>query len=125
MFRARVSRVLREEAPDVVDAMLVHGIPKAGFDFGDGYEDDFALMARRPVLEAVLRRVVGQQAGVEVRTGEGVTGLMAAGDGSVPRVSGVRTRGGDTVPADLVIDCCGRRSAGSCRPFLACRRGPE
>jgi len=111
VFRARVSRVLREEVPDVIDEMLIHGIPKAGFDFGDGYENDFALMARRPVLEAVLRRVVGHEAGVEVRTGERVTGLTAAGDGSVPRVSGVRTRGGHTAPADLVIDCCGRRSA--------------
>jgi 2-polyprenyl-6-methoxyphenol hydroxylase-like FAD-dependent oxidoreductase len=111
VFRARVSRVLREEVPDVIDAMLDHGIPKAGFDFGDGYQDDFALMARRPVLEAVLRRVVAQEAGVEVRADERVSGLTAAGDGSVPRVSGVRTQSGDTVPADLVIDCGGRRSA--------------
>ena len=68
VFRGRVGRILREEVPDVVDAMLAHGIDKAGFDFGEGLEDDFALMARRPVLEAVVRRVVRGEPGVEVRT---------------------------------------------------------
>ena len=108
VFRGRVARVLREEVPDVVDAMLAHGIDKAGFDFGEGFEDDFALMARRPVLEAVVRRVVRDEPGVEIRA-ERVEGLVAAERGRVPRVIGLRTRGG-LVPADVVIDCCGRRS---------------
>lgn len=109
VFRARVGRVLREEVPDVVDAMLTHGIAKAGFDFGDGFEDDFALMARRPVFEAVVRRVVNAEPRVEVQTGERVASLTTAGNSHVPRVNGLRTKGGATVDADLVIDCCGRR----------------
>lgn len=108
VFRGRVGRILREEVPDVVDAMLAHGIDKAGFDFGKGFEDDFALMARRPVLEAVVRRVVRDESGVEVRTVR-VDGLVATNRSPVPRVTGLRTRGG-MVPSDVVIDCCGRRS---------------
>ena len=88
--------------------MLAHGIDKAGFDFGKGFEDDFALMARRPVLEAVVRRVVRGEPGVEVRTVR-VDGLVATNESLVPRVIGLRTPGG-LVPADVVIDCCGRRS---------------
>ena len=110
VFRARVGRVLREETPDVVDALLAHGIAKAGFDFGEGFQDDFALMARRPVFEAVVRRAVSHEPHVEVRAGERVSGLTAARNDSVPRVNGVRTPEGDTVAADLVVDCCGRRS---------------
>jgi 2-polyprenyl-6-methoxyphenol hydroxylase-like FAD-dependent oxidoreductase len=110
VWRGRVSRVLREEAPDVVDAMLAHGIAKAGFDFGEGFESDFALMSRRPVFEAVVRRVVRQEPRVEIRTGQRVLGLTAAPGNGVPRVEGVRVDGGERVRADLVIDACGRRS---------------
>jgi 2-polyprenyl-6-methoxyphenol hydroxylase-like FAD-dependent oxidoreductase len=110
VFRGRVGRVLREEVPDVVDAMLAHGIAKAGFDFGDGFESDFALMARRPVFEAVVRRLVHGEPGVDVRTGERVTGLEATDRAGRLRVTGFRTREGEFVAADLVVDCCGRRS---------------
>ena len=84
VFRGRVGRVLREEAPDVVDAMLVHGIPKAGFDFGEGFENDFALMARRPVFEAVVRRTVRKEPGVEVRP---ASGSPASPPSTMPRQS--------------------------------------
>ena len=108
VFRGRVGRVLREEVPDVVEAMLAHGIAKAGFDFGKGFEDDFALMARRPVLEAVVRRVVHDEPRIEVRI-ERVEGLDAVDGEAVPRVVGLRTLGGQ-IPTDVVVDCCGRRS---------------
>ncbi|HZA74604.1 MAG TPA: FAD-dependent oxidoreductase, partial [Propionibacteriaceae bacterium] len=108
VFRGRVGRVLREEVPDVVEAMLAHGIAKAGFDFGKGFEDDFALMARRPVLEAVVRRVVHDEPRIEVRI-ERVEGLAAVDGEAVPRVVGLRTLGGQ-IPTDVVVDCCGRRS---------------
>lgn len=65
-------------------------------------------MSRRPVLEAVVRRVVRDEPGIEVRT-ERVEGLAAANGHAVPRVIGLRTQGGQ-VPADVVVDCCGRRS---------------
>ena len=111
VFRARVTRVLKEEVPDVLDAMFAHGIGKARMDFGEGFEDDFALMARRPVFEAVVRRVVHQQIGVDVRNRQRVADLLTdEREGAVPRVIGVRTRGGERILADLVVDCCGRRS---------------
>src|SRR4028118_1764406 len=56
VWRARVARVLREDAPDVLNALQARGVSAAGYDFGIGYEADEALMARRPVVEAVLRR---------------------------------------------------------------------
>jgi len=110
VWRGRVARVLREEVPDVLDAMFAHGIAKAGFDFGDAFEDDFALMSRRPVFEAVIRRVVRKEPGVEIRTGDRVVGLTAVSGKVVPRVTGLRLDSGEQVPADLVIDACGRRS---------------
>ena len=109
VFRGRVGRVLREESPDLVDALLVHGISKAGFDFGEGFEDDFALMARRPVFEAVVRRKVREESGVDVRTGVRISGL-AGTDANPVRVTGLTTEDGERVACDLVIDSCGRRS---------------
>ena len=103
VFRARVARVLLEEAPDLIDEMLAHGIGKAGFDFGDGFEDDFALMARRPVFEAVVRRAVRDEPKVEVRTGERVAGLNILDDhADIPRVIGLRTQDGQVIQTDLV-----------------------
>jgi 2-polyprenyl-6-methoxyphenol hydroxylase-like FAD-dependent oxidoreductase len=111
VFRGRVWRVLREEAPDVLDTLLGSGVDRAGYDFGPGHEHDDALMSRRPVFEAALRRVTRQQQGVELRSGVRVAGLEATTDGPAPRVVGLRTTTGERVNADVVIDCCGRRSA--------------
>jgi hypothetical protein len=58
VWRARVARVLRDDAPDVLDALEASGVSHAGFNRGPGYQDDRALMARRPVVEGVLRRLV-------------------------------------------------------------------
>ena len=110
VFRSRVGRVLREEAPDVLDKLLDSGIEKAGYDFGKGFELDISLMSRRPVFEAVLRRIVRGQGSVQFRSGVRITGLESADGSGVPRVVGLGTRAGDCIAADLVIDCCGRRS---------------
>jgi 2-polyprenyl-6-methoxyphenol hydroxylase-like FAD-dependent oxidoreductase len=109
VFRGRVGTVLRQEAPDVLESMLARGIGVAGYDFGEGFEDALALLSRRPVFEAALRRAAHQEPGVELRAAVRVAGLDAV-PGSVPRVVGVRTRDGERLHADLVIDCCGRRS---------------
>ena len=61
--------------------------------------------ARRPVLEAAFAEAA---AGLTVRRGVRVTGLTHDG-GRVPRVTGVTTDQGP-FPADLVVDCGGRRS---------------
>jgi 2-polyprenyl-6-methoxyphenol hydroxylase-like FAD-dependent oxidoreductase len=104
VWRARIARVLREDAPDVLDALEARGVGAAGIDFGPGFEDDRALMARRPIVEAVLRRLVRAEPGVELRTRQRVTGLEASttgrpGPAARPRVVGVRLGDGERRPA--------------------------
>ncbi len=111
VFRARLTRVLREEAPDVLASLLARGIVHGSHHFGEGYEDDMALSARRPVFEAALRRIIANEPGVELRTGVSVAGLLADEEVYPPEVTGVRLDDKTVVHADLVVDCCGRRSA--------------
>ena len=111
VFRGRVGRVLREEAPDVLDRLLDCGIEKAGYDFGTEFEHDVSPMSRRLVFEAVLRRIVREQPGVQFRSGVRVAGLDSVHGTGVERVVGLWTRWDNRVAADLVIDCGGRRSA--------------
>jgi flavin-dependent dehydrogenase len=74
-----------------------------------GSDSDFdTVTARRPVLEAAFARAAAG-AGVQVRRGERVTGLVCADGSRVPRVTGVTTDRG-AFAADLVVDCGGRRS---------------
>lgn len=109
-FMARCARVLREEVPDVLGALTTRGVASAPVPFGPGYEDDLALLSRRLVFEALLRRVAEAEPGVAVRSDVDVRGLLADRDTARPRVRGVRTRDGEDLPADLVVDCSGRRS---------------
>ncbi len=109
-FLARCVRVLREDAPDVLDALAARGASAIPVPFGPGLEADAALLSRRLVFEGALRRVAEAEAGVEVRPHVDVRGLVTTGDGAPPTVRGVRTRDGEVVPADLVVDCSGRRS---------------
>lgn len=111
VFRARSTRVLREEARDVIDALLERGITPSDVRFGEGFEDDVALSSRRLVYEAVLRRKVESQARIELRSGVDLGGLIARSDKTVSTVTGLRTRDGEQLHADLVVDACGRRSA--------------
>jgi 2-polyprenyl-6-methoxyphenol hydroxylase-like FAD-dependent oxidoreductase len=98
---------LRAELPDAAEALLAAGAPRLNVlttlrgEFQDGDEQFDTVTARRPVLEAVLA------AGVPVRRGVRVTGVTTDGH---TRVTGVLTTAG-AVPADLVVDCGGRRSA--------------
>ncbi|HET7722645.1 MAG TPA: tryptophan 7-halogenase, partial [Acidimicrobiales bacterium] len=82
--------------------------------FREGEDDDFeALTARRPVAEAALASAAAATPGVTVRRGVSVAGLMTASSGhpsAVPHVTGVRFEDGQELPADLVVDCSGRRS---------------
>src|SRR6185312_12402373 len=76
----------------------------------DGDERFETVTARRPVLEAALS-AAAEAAGVTIRRGVAVTGLTTDGRTRVPRVTGVLTADGTAIPADLVVDCGGRRSA--------------
>ncbi|WP_380283315.1 NAD(P)/FAD-dependent oxidoreductase [Kitasatospora purpeofusca] len=128
-FLAPVRTVLRAEAPDVHADLLARGAREYhDFDwFGEhpphraGDEELVTLRTRRIVLEAALAAAVRREAGVEVRRGHRVRGLVVE-EGRPPRVTGVRVDAG-THPADLVVDAAGRRSpvpgwlvAAGCRP---------
>ena len=83
-------------------------VRRGGLRPGDEQFD--TVTARRPVLESALA-AVAQSSGVTIRRGVGVTGLLAGVATVVPRVTGVRADDGGSIPADLVVDCTGRRSA--------------
>ncbi len=90
----------------------------------DGDEQFEAITGRRPVFESVVAGCAGETAGVEIRRGVAVSGLVFAehesgavsrGPGSssangVPHVTGVRTESEGSIAADLVVDATGRRS---------------
>jgi 2-polyprenyl-6-methoxyphenol hydroxylase-like FAD-dependent oxidoreductase len=108
--------VLDEELPDVRDALLAAGaarfdplrlMPPWIADRGPrpGDERFATITARRPVIEHALARAAQEE--LDVRRGVEVERLVSNG---VPRIAGVRTTGGEDLPADLVVDAMGRRS---------------
>jgi 2-polyprenyl-6-methoxyphenol hydroxylase-like FAD-dependent oxidoreductase len=115
-FLARIVAVLRDRFPDVLDDLRAAGCTTlpATLDLGEpqpGDEDLVVLVTRRTTFEMVLRRAVQHEAGVDLRTGIGVAGLMAADDDvdDLPRVARVRLDGGEVVAADVVVAATGRR----------------
>jgi 2-polyprenyl-6-methoxyphenol hydroxylase-like FAD-dependent oxidoreductase len=66
--------------------------------------------ARRPALETAMS-TVAEAAGADIRRGVAVTGLTTDGRSPAPRITGVLTDRGPALRADIVVDCCGRRSA--------------
>ncbi|WP_426574021.1 FAD-dependent oxidoreductase [Aquihabitans sp. McL0605] len=108
---ARARRVLVEEAPDVLDALLASGVREQAANVGAGdVPGEAMLLGRRLVTEAVIRGFADREPRVTVRSGDAVTALVAV-DGAVPVVTGVRTQSGEVLAADLVVDAGGRRSA--------------
>lgn len=109
-FLPRGRRELIESAPDVHEDLLsagaepqdiaarLHG-PRA-----PGDEDLVYLWVRRPLVEWALRRAAAAEAGVRLRSGVEVTGLVAE-DG---RAAGVTTASGERIAGDVVVDALGR-----------------
>ncbi|MCW3013949.1 MAG: dependent oxidoreductase [Solirubrobacterales bacterium] len=108
--------VLEKELPDVRDALVAAAA--ARFDplrlmppwITDrrprpGDERFATITARRPVIEHAIARVAQEE--VDVRRGVEVERLVSNG---VAGIAGVRTTGGEDLPADLVVDAMGRRS---------------
>jgi flavin-dependent dehydrogenase len=71
------------------------------------------LTGRRPFVEAVVAAQAQSTAGIEIRRGVAVAGLVVGpSDGSaVPHVIGVETDSGEKILGELVVDVGGRRSA--------------
>jgi len=153
-FVARCHALLAAEAPEVLDQLVAVGAGQLRLDAnlpGDLLAppppdpDLIVLTARRPVFEWALRQVVEREPGVTVRHGVHVTGLTRADEGIVGRVTGVTLDDGTSVAGELVVNACGRRSAGAgwladlnlpegqrspvasptTRAFSACARGPN
>ncbi|MFD2419778.1 NAD(P)/FAD-dependent oxidoreductase [Amycolatopsis pigmentata] len=107
-FLGLSTRIMREEAPDVLVAAAARGaprIPVAGADVDEN------LLCRRLVFEGTLRRIVEAEPGVTVRSGTTATGLVVRGESAAaPHVRGVRLAGEEDVGADLVVDTSGRRT---------------
>ena len=107
----RARRVLVDETPDVVEALLARGVREIPVVLGAGRLDEYMLLSRRLVAEAELRRIVARENGVTLVENDAVVGVNVSSAGDVPVVTGVRLRSGPCVDADLVVDASGRRSA--------------
>lgn len=117
-WRARMER----ELPEVLDEVLAAGglrldtlamLPESRRGpRRDGDERFKTVTARRPVLEAAVAAVAGRTPGLTIRRGVAVTGLLADSPARAraAQVRGVLAAGGQALRADLVVDCCGRRS---------------
>jgi len=117
-WRAQMER----ELPEVLDELLAAGglrlntlamLPESRRGpLRDGDERFVTVTARRPVLEAAVAAVATRTPGVTIRRGIAVTGLLAdpPARAGAARVRGVLAAGGRALRADLVVDCCGRRS---------------
>ena len=77
----------------------------------DGDERFVTLTGRRPVLEYAVASVAGKR--LDIRRGITVAGLLAGAPTApdTPHVTGVQLADGTELPADLVVDAMGRRSA--------------
>ena len=119
-FRA----ILQAELPEVAKDLEAAGALRLNFirdvlppqmtgGWRDGDERFGWLTGRRPFMEAVVAAAAEKAPGVEVRRGAAVSGLISgtAVRPGVPQVTGVRTRTGESIRADLVVDMSGRRSA--------------
>jgi len=118
----RWRELMERELPEVLGEVLGAGGPRLNLlamlpeprrgPRRDGDERFETVTARRPVLEAAVAAVAGRVPGVVVRRGVAVTGLLAdpPAPGRATRIRGVLAAGGQALRADLVVDCCGRRS---------------
>ncbi|TVZ02858.1 FAD-dependent oxidoreductase [Trebonia kvetii] len=79
----------------------------------DGDERYALLTGRRVLVEAVLAAAAESAPGVQIRRGTAVAGLVGGTPAlaGVPHVTGVMTKAGEVITADLVVDMSGRRSA--------------
>jgi 2-polyprenyl-6-methoxyphenol hydroxylase-like FAD-dependent oxidoreductase len=122
-FLAGFRSVVDAELPEVSGALRAAGalrlnvIGDAPREMTGGWRDGDdcyeLLTGRRPVVEAVIATQAAATRGVEVRRGTAVTGMVSGAPAlpGVPHVTGVRTKDGESIPADLVMDMSGRRSA--------------
>ena len=116
--------VLDAELPEVSEALQTAGGLRLNFvrdvmpeamtgGWRDGDECYEWLTGRRPVVEAVVAAAAESTPGVQIRRGTAVAELIGgpSAQPGIPHVTGVRTKAGESILADLVVDMSGRRSA--------------
>jgi FAD dependent oxidoreductase len=117
-FLGLARRVLLDEAPDVLDAVVGLGalenrqyelLPR---DLESQDESFVSICARRPVFEIALKRAVDDEAKINVVTDTRVVDLVAApgSRGGSVRVTGARTSRGEDIEANLFVDALGGTS---------------
>jgi 2-polyprenyl-6-methoxyphenol hydroxylase-like FAD-dependent oxidoreductase len=116
--------LLEQHLPAVLDAMLAAGairynaIARLAECLPGGPGDvDFSpfetvTSCRRPIMEFGYLAAARATPGIEIRHDTAVSGLTAGPSVTegIPHITGVTTKAGDTVVADVVIDASGRRS---------------
>ncbi|GAA3381838.1 FAD-dependent oxidoreductase [Cryptosporangium minutisporangium] len=116
--------LIEQELPDVLAELLERGGRRfnllgegvwpmeAGSSYRPGDERFDVVGARRPILEAAVAATADRTPGITIRRGVTVTGLLTGLylTPGPPRVTGVRTRDGENIHAELVVDATGRRS---------------
>lgn len=115
-FLARLTVVLRQHFPDLLDTLQASGAESMTLtgSLGEpeaGDEDLNTLIVRRTTLEWLLREAVLREPGVDYRSDVSVAGLRSetTADG-VPQVVGAHLSDGSALEGD-VIACTGRRGA--------------
>ena len=115
-FLGLARRVLLDEAPEVLDAVLGLGASENRqyelLPGGAEAQDELfvSIWARRPLFESALRRAVEDEANVNLLTNTRVVGLVSAQVSRGVAVTGARTDSGEEIGADLVVDALGRTS---------------
>jgi 2-polyprenyl-6-methoxyphenol hydroxylase-like FAD-dependent oxidoreductase len=122
-FLARLRNLLRDEYPDILQALYDAGATDLTFADGipptvtnyvpEPQDDDLSMLAcRRTTFEWVIRKTVVAEGCVTVHIGVDVTGLIADGESAgIPIVRGVRLEGGQQLRFDWTIVASGRRGA--------------
>lgn len=122
-FLARLRKLLIERQPTLLRALFDAGCTELTLsemlpptivdrDVRPGDDELTLLLCRRLTFEWVLRNMVTHHPNVEWRAGAGVAALTGRAHTSVvPIITGVALDDNCTVPADLVVEAGGRRSA--------------
>jgi len=125
-FLGRLTALIRDRYPDLLDELLKEGTRLFGFTDGlvpplagqyvpaKGDEDLMLLFSRRTTLELVMRRYAARLPGVTFITNAGVRGPIARRENGMLIVEGLKVeRDGVTqdMRADVVVDATGRNTA--------------